>query len=112
MRISDWSSDVCSSDLLYADLATGAVDDWFGGLADLEAGCVRFIGDAATRIAEDHLRILRLYRFAARFGYGSLDPASHAAAVAARHSLKSLRSEEHTSELPSPMRTSYYAFRL
>src|SRR3546814_12557733 len=77
----------------------GAVDDWFGGLADPEAGCVRFIGDAATRIAEDHLRILRFYRFAARFGHGSLDPVSHAAAVAARHSLKSLSRERIAHEL-------------
>ncbi|MBB5707760.1 CCA tRNA nucleotidyltransferase [Sphingopyxis panaciterrulae] len=99
----DWRDDAARRDFtinaLYADPATGAVDDWFGGLADLEAGCVRFIGDAATRIAEDHLRILRFYRFAARFGHGSLDPVSHAAAVAARHSLKSLSRERIADEL-------------
>jgi len=99
----DWRDDAARRDFtinaLYADPATGTVDDWFGGLADLEAGCVRFIGDAATRIAEDHLRILRFYRFAARFGHGSLDPASHAAAVAARHSLKSLSRERIADEL-------------
>src|SRR3546814_15638454 len=75
MRISDWSSDVCSSDL------------------------VVFSGDAATRIAEDHLRILRFYRFAARFGRGELEPVSHAAVVTARQSLKSLSRERIADEL-------------
>lgn len=99
----DWREDAARRDFtinaLYADPLTGAVDDWFGGLADLKAGRVRFIGDAATRIAEDHLRILRFYRFAARFGRGALDPASHAAVIAARQSLKSLSRERIADEL-------------
>ncbi|MGH6632663.1 MAG: CCA tRNA nucleotidyltransferase, partial [Sphingopyxis sp.] len=84
---------------LYADPDSGAVDDWFGGLADLDAGRVAFIGDPATRIAEDHLRILRFYRFAARFGRGALDAVSHAAVVTARQSLKSLSRERIADEL-------------
>ena len=99
----DWREDAARRDFtinaLYADPDSGAVDDWFGGIADLKAGCVRFIGDAATRIAEDHLRILRFYRFAARFGRGELEPASHAAVVAARQSLKSLSRERVADEL-------------
>lgn len=99
----DWREDAARRDFtinaLYADPLTGAVDDWFGGLADLQAGCVRFIGDAATRIAEDHLRILRFYRFAARFGDGDLEPVSHAAVTAARQSLKSLSRERIADEL-------------
>ncbi|WP_374524567.1 CCA tRNA nucleotidyltransferase [Sphingopyxis sp.] len=99
----DWREDAARRDFtinaLYADPSTGEIDDYFGGLADLEAGCVRFIGDAATRIAEDHLRILRFYRFAARFGRGELEPASHAAVVAARQSLKSLSRERVADEL-------------
>jgi poly(A) polymerase len=99
----DWREDAARRDFtinaLYADPDSGAVDDWFGGIADLEAGCVRFIGDAATRIAEDHLRILRFYRFAARFGGGQLEAASHAAVVAARQSLKSLSRERVADEL-------------
>ena len=99
----DWREDAARRDFtinaLYADPDSGAVDDWFGGLADLEAGCVRFIGDAATRIAEDHLRILRFYRFASRFGGGELEAASHAAVVAARQSLKSLSRERVADEL-------------
>ncbi len=99
----DWRDDAARRDFtinaLYADPDTGTVDDWFGGLGDLRTGCVRFIGDAATRIVEDHLRILRFYRFAARFGHGALDPASHAAVVTARQSLKSLSRERIADEL-------------
>jgi poly(A) polymerase len=99
----DWRDDAARRDFtinaLYADADTGAVDDWFGGLADLKTGRVAFIGDPATRIAEDHLRILRFYRFAARFGRGDLDPVSHAAVVTARQSLKSLSRERIADEL-------------
>lgn len=99
----DWPGDAARRDFtinaLYADPDSGAVDDYFGGLADLRAGRVAFIGDAATRIAEDHLRILRFYRFAARFGRGALDAASHAAVVTARQSLKSLSRERIADEL-------------
>ena len=67
-----WQDDAARRDFtmnaLYADPASGAVIDYFGGLADLDAGRVRFIGDAYRRIAEDHLRILRFFRFHARFG--------------------------------------------
>ncbi len=99
----EWRDDAARRDFtinaLYADPDSGEIDDWFGGLADLAAGRVAFIGDAATRIAEDHLRILRFYRFAARFGRGDLDSASHAAVVAARQSLKSLSRERIADEL-------------
>ncbi|MGN7930957.1 CCA tRNA nucleotidyltransferase [Sphingopyxis sp. 22461] len=99
----DWRDDAARRDFtinaLYADPDTGTVDDWFGGLADLKAGRVAFIGDPATRIAEDHLRILRFYRFAARFGRGDLDAVSHAAVVTARQSLKSLSRERIADEL-------------
>ena len=99
----DWRDDAARRDFtinaLYADPKTGAIDDYFGGLTDLENGRIRFIGDAATRIAEDHLRILRFYRFVARFGHGDLDPASHAAVIAARQSLKSLSRERVADEL-------------
>lgn len=99
---SDWRDDAARRDFtinaLYADPVSGKIDDYFGGLADLDAGRVLFIGDAATRIAEDNLRILRFYRFAARFG-DTLDPISHAAVVAARQSLKSLSRERICDEL-------------
>ncbi|HEY0596013.1 CCA tRNA nucleotidyltransferase [Sphingopyxis sp.] len=99
----DWRDDAARRDFtinaLYADPETGLIDDWFGGLADIDAGRIAFIGDAATRIAEDHLRILRFYRFAARFGRGELDAASHTAVVTARQSLKSLSRERIADEL-------------
>jgi poly(A) polymerase len=55
-----------------------AVIDRVGGLADLEAGIVRAIGDPGERFEEDHLRMLRAVRFAARFGF-ELDPATASA---------------------------------
>lgn len=68
----DWKEDAGRRDFtinaLYADPATLEVFDWFGGLDDLRARRVRFIGDASQRIREDHLRILRYFRFQARFG--------------------------------------------
>lgn len=73
----DWKADAARRDFtinaLSADPRTGAIFDYFGGLADLEAGRVRFIGDPLRRIAEDHLRILRYFRFHARFGSGAPD---------------------------------------
>lgn len=68
----DWREDASRRDFtinaLYANPATLEIDDYFGGLADLDARRVRFIGDARQRIREDHLRILRYYRFQARYG--------------------------------------------
>ena len=109
----DWRDDAARRDFtinaLYADPVSGEIFDWFAGMDDLQAGTVRFIGDADARIAEDHLRILRYYRFAARFGQGPVDAASHAAVVAARHSLRTLSRERVADELlklcalPSPL---------
>lgn len=68
----DWREDAARRDFtmnaLYADPQTGEIFDYFGGIEDLNAGRVRFIGDPLQRIAEDHLRILRFFRFMARFG--------------------------------------------
>ena len=68
----DWREDAARRDFtinaLYADTVSGEIFDYFGGLDDLAAGRVRFIGDPLQRIAEDHLRILRFFRFHARFG--------------------------------------------
>jgi poly(A) polymerase len=68
----DWQEDAARRDFtmnaLYADPASGEVFDYFEGIADLRQARVRFIGDPYQRIAEDHLRILRFFRFLARFG--------------------------------------------
>lgn len=72
----DWKEDAARRDFtinaLYAD-PDGAVIDYFSGMADLAAGIVRFIGDPMERIREDALRILRFFRFHARFGKSAPD---------------------------------------
>lgn len=99
----DWREDAARRDFtinaLYADPATGAVFDWFGGLADLDARCVRFIGAPLERIAEDHLRILRFFRFHARFGQGSPDAAALDACTARANDLMALSRERIADEL-------------
>lgn len=99
---SDWREDAARRDFtinaLYAHPETLAVEDFFGGLADLAAGRVRFIGAARERIAEDHLRILRYYRFQTRFGAGLDDEAEDACAELA-HTLKGLSRERIAAEL-------------
>lgn len=64
----DWRQDAARRDFTLNALSMtpdGAVYDYFGGIADLRAGVVRFVGDPAQRIAEDYLRILRFFRFLA-----------------------------------------------
>ncbi len=75
----DWQEDAARRDFTMnamSMLPDGAVFDYFGGVADLHAGRVRFVGDPAARIAEDYLRILRFFRFHARYGHGDPDPAA------------------------------------
>jgi poly(A) polymerase len=72
----------------------GTVHDYVGGLADIAQRRVRFIGDAATRIAEDYLRILRFFRFHAAYGHGGLpDAAGLHACIVARAGLETLSRE-------------------
>ncbi|MBY3594647.1 CCA tRNA nucleotidyltransferase [Rhizobium bangladeshense] len=98
----DWKADAERRDLtinaLYAD-ANGEVVDLVGGLADIETRNIRFIGDAARRIAEDHLRILRFFRFFAYYGSGRPDAEGLKACAAARAKLKTLSAERVWSEL-------------
>jgi poly(A) polymerase len=99
----DWQEDASRRDFtinaLYADPVTGDVFDWFGGLADLERRRVRFIGDPLTRIAEDHLRILRFFRFHARFGAGAPDVEALTACAARANDLMALSRERIAAEL-------------
>lgn len=99
----DWREDAARRDFtinaLYADPLTGAISDYFGGIADLEARRLRFIGDAAARIAEDHLRILRYFRFLARYGDNELDSSAYDACVSAANSLMALSRERIADEL-------------
>lgn len=77
-----WDEDAKRRDFtmnaLYCD-AAGHIYDPTGGLDDLKAGRVRFIGDAETRITEDALRIMRFFRFHLRYGQGKSDPQALAA---------------------------------
>ena len=73
--------------------ADGTVIDPLGGLPDLHAGRVRFVGDPAQRIAEDHLRILRFFRFHAHFATDGIDPEGLAACAAGADGIDQLSRE-------------------
>ena len=92
----DWQADAARRDLtinaLFAD-ADGKVHDYFGGLEDLAAGRVRFVGDPAQRIMEDYLRLLRFFRFHADYATGTFDDAAVRAAKELAPNLKSLSGE-------------------
>jgi poly(A) polymerase len=98
----DWAVDAARRDFtinaIFLD-PDGTVHDPVGGLADLQARRVRFVGDPATRIAEDVLRILRYYRFEARFGAGLGDPQARNACRALAHLLPNLSAERVAQEL-------------
>jgi len=98
----DWREDAARRDFtinaLYADPASLEVFDWFGGLEDLAALRIRFIGDARQRIREDHLRILRYYRFQTRFG-GKPDTEAEEACAELAPMLKGLSRERVAMEL-------------
>jgi poly(A) polymerase len=98
----DWASDAARRDFtinaIFLD-PDGVIFDPVGGLADLALRRVRFVGDPKTRIAEDVLRLLRYYRFEARFGGGAGDPAARAACRAAAHLLLTLSAERVAHEL-------------
>jgi poly(A) polymerase len=111
----DWAEDAARRDFtinaLSADPASGTVFDYYGGLADIEARRVRFIGDPLQRIAEDHLRILRFFRFHARFGLGEPDAEGLEACARRANDLMALSRERIADEvlkllaLPDPTAT-------
>ena len=92
----DWRADAERRDFtinaLFAS-ADGTVHDYVGGLADIAARKVHFIGDAQRRIEEDYLRILRFFRFHAFFGEGLPDAAGLLACIRARGGLAILSRE-------------------
>lgn len=79
-------------------LLRAAVIDHVGGLADLDSGVLRAIGRPEQRFAEDHLRMLRAVRFAARFGF-AIDPATHGAMRALAPSIRAVSRERVRDEL-------------
>ncbi|MBL4721408.1 MAG: CCA tRNA nucleotidyltransferase, partial [Alphaproteobacteria bacterium] len=79
---SDWDADAARRDFTFNAMSMdvdGTIHDPFGGADDLAQGRVRFVGDAATRIDEDVLRLLRYYRFYAHFGRPPADASARAA---------------------------------
>ena len=98
----DWVEDAARRDFtinaIYLE-PDGTLHDPVGGLADLKAHRVRFVGEPAQRIAEDVLRVLRYYRFEARFGTGAGDPEARAACHAAVPLLPNLSAERVAQEL-------------
>jgi poly(A) polymerase len=99
----DWKEDAARRDFtinaLFADPTTLEVIDYFDGETDLAERRLRFIGDPLTRIAEDHLRILRFFRFHARFGREPPDPAALEACIARANDLMALSRERIADEL-------------
>jgi poly(A) polymerase len=98
----DWKADAERRDFTINALsvsADGEIYDYVGGLADIAALRVRFIGDPGQRIAEDYLRILRFFRFHACYGKGAPDAAGLHACIAARSGLDALSRERVRTEL-------------
>ena len=92
----DWAGDARRRDFTinaFSVTRDGAVYDYVGGLADLEARRVRFIGEARARIEEDYLRILRFFRFHAAYGHDHPDAEGLHACIAARDGLARLSRE-------------------
>ncbi len=84
---------------LYADPITGEIFDYFGGFEDLRNQRVKFIGHAHDRIEEDHLRILRYFRFLARFENVEIDVDSLEACAALSKRQMTLARERISDEL-------------
>ena len=98
----DWAADAARRDFTINAIflsPDGTLDDPTGGIADLQARHIRFVGDPATRIAEDVLRILRYYRFEARFGTGQGDEQARAACRDQAHLLPNLSAERVAQEI-------------
>src|SRR6266446_5963467 len=98
----DWVRDAERRDFTINGLsvdADGVVHDHVGGLDDIFAKRVRFIGDPNQRIAEDYLRILRFFRIHAAYGAGEPDRAGYLACVSGRAGLANLSAERVRMEM-------------
>ncbi len=98
----DWKVDASRRDFTINAMSLrpdGAFFDYFGGHGDLTNGIVRFVGDAATRVSEDYLRILRFFRFYGRYGRGEPDHDAITACEHGKDQLSILSAERVCSEL-------------
>lgn len=98
----DWQEDAARRDFtinaLFCD-RHGAIHDYFGGQNDLKVHRLRFVGDAGQRIEEDALRILRFFRFDARFGSAKPDEEAMSAIRARAGLIAGLSAERLASEM-------------
>lgn len=83
---------------LLLDPLTGEILDFTNGSADLKAGLIRAIGDPPARFREDHLRLLRAVRFAARLGF-SIEPSTFAAMRSLAPLIQSVSAERVRDEI-------------
>ena len=99
--VDDLAADLARRDFTINAMASapgGGIIDLYGGRSDLAAGIVRCVGTPADRFAEDALRILRALRFTAKLGF-TLEPATAAAALTARDTLRTVSAERLYTEL-------------
>ncbi|MCK9529459.1 MAG: CCA tRNA nucleotidyltransferase [Gammaproteobacteria bacterium] len=98
----DWKVDAERRDFTFNAMSMdfdGVIYDYFGGIADLKAGLVRFVGDAEKRIQEDYLRILRYFRFLGRMPKPEADVETLAIISANRQGLANISGERIWSEM-------------
>ena len=98
----DWARDAERRDFTINGLsvsADGVVHDYVGGVEDIAARRVRFIGDPDQRIAEDYLRILRFFRMHAAYGADIPDRAGYLASIRAREGLTNISAERVRMEM-------------
>ncbi|MGA2054432.1 MAG: CCA tRNA nucleotidyltransferase [Bradyrhizobium sp.] len=98
----DWVRDAERRDFTINGLsvdADGFIHDYVGGLEDIAARRVRFIGEPEKRIAEDFLRILRFFRIHAAYGVGEVDRAGYLACIGGRSGLENLSAERMRAEI-------------
>ncbi len=99
---SDWQEDAARRDFtmnaMFCD-TTGRLWDWFDGATDARLGRVRFVGEPEQRIREDVLRIMRFFRFHARYGCGAPEPEALAACAALAPLCRTLSGERIRQEV-------------
>ena len=98
----DWVRDAERRDFTINGLsvdADGFIHDYVGGLEDIAARRVRFIGEPEKRISEDYLRILRFFRIHAAYGVGEVDRAGYLACIGGRSGLENLSAERMRAEI-------------
>lgn len=98
----DWKEDAARRDFTINAISidkSGKIYDYFSGKKDLEEGVVRFIGNPEERILEDHLRILRFFRFYSYYGKDEIEPRGFASCKQLAHKLQNISGERIKQEI-------------